>query len=101
MKKNIAFSLSIQKEIEKSRLNVESEVNKSMNELGIYRKVIPWQSIIDRLVPFYCEGKGPFGVSLRIMVAIASVRHTIQTKTRYLIQPTPDLISRNLQKAFS
>ena len=35
MKKNIAFSLSIQKEIEKRRLNVESEVNKSMNELGI------------------------------------------------------------------
>lgn len=35
MKKDIAFSLSIQKEIEKSRLNVESEVNKSMNELGI------------------------------------------------------------------
>lgn len=35
MKKNIAFSLSIQKEIERHRLNVESEVNKSMNELGI------------------------------------------------------------------
>ena len=35
MKKDIAFSLSIQREIEKHRLNVESEVNKSMNELGI------------------------------------------------------------------
>ncbi len=35
MKKNIALSLSIQREIEKNRLNVESEVNKSMNELGI------------------------------------------------------------------
>ncbi len=35
MKKNIAFSLSLQTEIEKRRLNVESEVNKSMNELGI------------------------------------------------------------------
>ena len=35
MKKNIAFSLSIQREIEKRRLNMESEVNKSMNELGI------------------------------------------------------------------
>ena len=34
MKKNIAFSLSLQREIEKRRLNVESEVNKSMNELG-------------------------------------------------------------------
>ena len=35
MKKNIVFSLSIQKEIEKRQLNMESEVNKSMNELGI------------------------------------------------------------------
>jgi hypothetical protein len=35
MKRNIAFSLSLQTEIEKRRLNVESEVNKSMNELGI------------------------------------------------------------------
>jgi hypothetical protein len=35
MKQNIPFSLSIQKEIEKSHLSVESEVNKSMNELGI------------------------------------------------------------------
>ena len=35
MKKNIAFSLFIQREIEKHPLNVESEVNKSMNELGI------------------------------------------------------------------
>lgn len=35
MKKNIACSLSIQREIEKRRLNMESEINKSMNELGI------------------------------------------------------------------
>lgn len=35
MKKNIPFSLSIQKEIEKHRLNVESEVDKSMKELKI------------------------------------------------------------------
>lgn len=35
MKKNIAFCLSLQREIEKRRLNVESEVNKSMKELSI------------------------------------------------------------------
>jgi hypothetical protein len=35
MKKNIPFSLSVQKEIQRHRLNVESEVNKSINELGI------------------------------------------------------------------
>ena len=35
MKRNIAFSLSLQREIEKRRLNVESEVNKSINERSI------------------------------------------------------------------
>jgi len=35
MKKNMAISLSLQKEIEKRRFNVESDVNKSMKELGI------------------------------------------------------------------
>ena len=35
MKKDISFSLSIQREIESRGLNVESEVNKSINELGI------------------------------------------------------------------
>jgi len=35
VKKDISFSLSIQREIESRGLNVESEVNKSFNELGI------------------------------------------------------------------
>ncbi len=35
MKKNISFSLSVQREIERRHLNMESEINKSMNELGI------------------------------------------------------------------
>jgi hypothetical protein len=34
-KKNIVLSLSIQKEIDERRLNMESEVNTSMNELRI------------------------------------------------------------------
>ncbi len=34
MRKNTLLSLSIQREIEKQRLNVESEINKSMNSLG-------------------------------------------------------------------
>lgn len=35
MKKDIAFSLSLQREIEKHHLNPESEIDKSMNELGM------------------------------------------------------------------
>jgi hypothetical protein len=35
MKNNIAFTLLLQREIEKRQLNFASEVNKSMNQLGI------------------------------------------------------------------
>jgi hypothetical protein len=35
MKELIAFSLSLQREIEKHHLNPESEINKSMNELRV------------------------------------------------------------------
>lgn len=40
------------------------------NELVIIRQLIPWQSIIRRLVQFYDERKGRFGKSLRLMVAL-------------------------------
>lgn len=35
MKNNTGFSLSIQREIERRHLNLESEIHKSINELGI------------------------------------------------------------------
>jgi len=52
---------------------VKEHITDSLNELVIYRKVIPWQSIIDQLVPFYCERKGRFAISLRVMVALTVV----------------------------
>src|SRR5512147_966659 len=52
---------------------VKEHIRNSLNELVTYRKVIPWQSIIDQLVPFYSEGKGRFAKSLRVMVAVVVV----------------------------
>lgn len=52
---------------------VKENIEDSLHELVIYRKVIPWQRIIDRLVPFYSKGKGRFAVSLRTMVAVIVV----------------------------
>jgi len=52
---------------------VKEHIRDCSNELVIYRKVIPWQKIIDRLVPFYSKRKGRFATSLRVMAAIMVV----------------------------
>ncbi|NLJ28401.1 MAG: hypothetical protein GX433_10365 [Deltaproteobacteria bacterium] len=52
---------------------VKEHIKDSLNELVIYRKVIPWQSIVERLVPFYSAGKGRFAKPLRIMVALTVI----------------------------
>lgn len=49
---------------------VKEHITDSLHELVIFRKVIPWQRIIDRLAPFYCEGKGRTATSVRVMVAL-------------------------------
>jgi IS5 family transposase len=43
------------------------------NELITLRHIIPWQAIIDRLVPFYDTQKGRTGQSLRTMVAVSLI----------------------------
>jgi IS5 family transposase len=52
---------------------VKEHIKDSLNELVIFRKVIPWQRIIGKLASFYCEGKGRTAVSLRVMVALLVV----------------------------
>jgi IS5 family transposase len=49
---------------------VKEHIKDSFNELVVFRKLIPWQGIIDRLVGFYSVGKGRFAKSPRVMVAI-------------------------------
>jgi hypothetical protein len=50
---------------------VKENIKDSSNDLVIFRQVIPWQAIIDGLVQFYRKGKGRFGKSLRMMVALS------------------------------
>ncbi len=52
---------------------VKEHIKDSLNELAVLRQVIPWQKIIDRLVPFYCDGKGPTAKSIRVMVALSVI----------------------------
>lgn len=62
---------------------VKEHIQDSLNELVVFRRVIPWQKVIDRLVPFYCEGKGAIAKPLRMMVAllvIGKLRHLSDEK---------------------
>ena len=59
------------------------------HELIILRHIIPWQPIIERLVPFYNPHKGRPGHSLRILVAtsiLARLRHLSDRKVIAAIQ---------------
>ena len=49
---------------------VKNNVHNQDNELSILRDIIPWQKIIEQLVPYYHASQGPFGKSLRMVVAI-------------------------------
>lgn len=49
---------------------VETQINDSINELVIFRQVIPWQHIINQLTQFYDSNSGRLGKPLRIMVAL-------------------------------
>lgn len=56
------------------------------HDLLILRHVIPWQSIIERLVPFYHPQKGRTGHSLRILVATSILGRLRQLSDRKVIQ---------------
>ncbi len=61
---------------------VKENITDPTNELVILRQVIPWQTMITRLIGFYDEQKGRVGRSLRMMVAIL-----IAAKLRGLSDP--------------
>jgi hypothetical protein len=56
------------------------------NELITLRRIIPWQSIIDRLVLFYDAQKGRNGQSLRTMVATSLIARLRQFSDRRVIK---------------
>ena len=60
MQKNIPLSLSIQREIEKHRLNMESEIDKSMDKLGFLtildRSIIRTEVLLEMLQRCFRNG---------------------------------------------
>jgi len=62
------------------------------NELIIFRRVIPWGSIVEQLVEFYHSQKGALGKSLRMMVAIlllSKLRNLSDRKVISFIKENP------------
>jgi IS5 family transposase len=56
------------------------------NDLITLRHIIPWQAIIDRLVPFYDAHQGRTGQPLRTMVAVTLMARLRQFSDRQVIQ---------------
>jgi IS5 family transposase len=65
---------------------IKTHVPHCTHDLIILRHILPWQSIIDRLIPFYHTEKGRKGQSLRTMVAIAMVAKLREFSDRQVIE---------------
>jgi transposase, IS5 family len=64
---------------------VQTHLPDPTHELMIWRRIVPWQSIMDRLTPFYHTHKGRQGQALRTTVAIAIVARLRQLSDRNVI----------------
>jgi hypothetical protein len=64
---------------------VKTHITHCTHDLVILRHIIPWQPIIDRLVPFYNHQKGRTGHSLRTLVAISILSRLRQLSDRKVI----------------
>jgi IS5 family transposase len=56
------------------------------HDLIILRHILPWQSIIDRLIPFYHSHKGRKGQALRTMIALSVVAKLRELSDRKVIE---------------
>ncbi|MFQ5799609.1 MAG: hypothetical protein ACE5H0_13080, partial [Bacteroidota bacterium] len=65
---------------------VETHIIDSTHDLVILRDIIPWQSMIERLAPFYAPQKGRMGRSLRTLVGISIVACLRQLSDRKVIK---------------
>ena len=65
---------------------INTHVPNATHDLMTLRRLIPWQSIIDRLIPFYHAQKGRNGQSLRTMVAISMVAKLRQRSDRQVVE---------------
>ena len=66
---------------------IKTHVTNPTHELVLLRHIIPWQSILARLVPFYNPHKGRTGHALRILVAVSLVARLRHLSDRQVIAP--------------
>lgn len=65
---------------------IRTHLTNPSHDLILLRHIIPWQPIIDRLVPCYNPQKGRTGHSLRILVALSVVSRLRQLSDRKVIE---------------
>jgi hypothetical protein len=65
---------------------IKTHLSDPTNELITLRHIIPWQALIDRLVPFYDAQQGRNGQPLRTMVAVSLIARLRQFSDRRVIK---------------
>ena len=65
---------------------IKTHLTNPSHDLILLRHIIPWQPIIDLLVPFYNRQQGRTGHSLRILVATSIVSRLRQLSDRKVIE---------------
>lgn len=65
---------------------INTHITHPTHDLVILRHIIPWQSIIDLLVPSYDPKKGRMGRSLRTLVGVSVVARLRQLSDRKVIE---------------
>ena len=64
---------------------INTHLSHPTHDLIILRQLIPWQSIIDGLVPFYNLNQGRTGCALRTLVAVSILARLRQLSDRLVI----------------
>ena len=65
---------------------IKTHLTNPTHDLIILRHIIPWQPIMERLVPFYNSQKGRTGHSLRLLVATSILCRLRQLSDRKVIE---------------
>ena len=65
---------------------IQTHLANPTHDLILLRHIIPWQPIIERLVPFYNPQKGRQGHSLRLLVATSILSRLRQLSDRKVIE---------------
>ena len=65
---------------------INTHLSHPTHDLIILRPIIPWQSILDGLVPFYNREKGRTGCALRTLSAVSILARLRQLSDRKVIE---------------